>query len=68
MTEIATIGVDLAGSVFQAHGIDAEGAVVLRRQLRRNQMLEFFQRLAPCIIGMEACAGAHHRARELHTS
>ncbi len=65
MTEITTVGVDLAKSVFQVHGIDAEGAVVLRRQLRRSQMLEFFQRLMPCLVGMEACAGAHHWAREL---
>lgn len=65
MTEITTIGVDLAKSVFQIHGIDAEGAVVVRRQLRRNQMLEFFQRLGPCLVGMEACAGSHHWAREL---
>lgn len=65
MTEITAIGVDLAKSVFQVHGVDAEGAVVLRRQVRRNQMLAFFQRLAPCLIGMEACAGAHHWARQL---
>ncbi len=65
MTEITTVGVDLAKSVFQIHGVDAEGSVVLRRQLRRNQMLEFFQRLAPCLVGIEACAGAHHWAREL---
>ncbi len=47
------------------NGVDAEGAIVVRRQLRRNQMLEFFQRLEPCLVGMEACAGAHHWAREL---
>lgn len=65
MTEITTVGVDLAKSVFQVHVVDTECAVVLRRQLRRNQVLEFFQRLGPCLIGMEACAGAHHWAREL---
>lgn len=65
MTEITTVGVDLAKSVFQVHAVDAEGAVVLRRQLRRNQVLAFFRRLAPCLIGMEACGGAHHWAREL---
>lgn len=65
MKNITTAGVDLAKSVFQVHAVDAEGAVVLRRQLRRNQMLEFFQRLSPCLIGMEACAGAHYWAREL---
>ncbi|SDJ60194.1 Transposase [Salipiger marinus] len=65
MTDITTVGVDLAKSVFQIHGVDAEGVIVVRRQLRRSQMLDFFQRLAPCLIGMEACAGAHHWAREL---
>lgn len=65
MTDITTVGVDLAKSVFQIHGVNAEGAIVVRRQLRRSQMLDFFQRLAPCLIGMEACAGAHHWAREL---
>ncbi|MFC3313759.1 IS110 family transposase [Falsigemmobacter intermedius] len=65
MKEITTIGLDLAKSVFQLHGVDADGAVVLRRQLRRAQMLVFFSRLPPCLIGMEACGGAHHWAREL---
>lgn len=66
MNKITTIGVDLAKSVFQLHGVDGEGTVVLRRQLRRSQMLEFFQRLPDgCLIGMEACAGAHYWAREL---
>ena len=67
MTDITTVGVDLAKSVFQIHGVDAEGAIVVRRQLRRSQMLDVFQRLAPCLIGMEPCAGAHHWARELGT-
>ena len=65
MNDIATIGVDLAKSVFQLHGVDAEGRPALRRQLRRSQMLEFFQRQPACLIGMEACASAHYRAREL---
>ena len=65
MDEIITIGVDLAKSVFHLHGVDAEGRPVLRRQLRRSQMLEFFQRQPPCLIGMEACASAHYWAREL---
>ena len=65
MKEITTVGLDLAKNVFQVHGIDAEGAVVIRRQVRRAQMLLFFSRLSPCLIGMEACAGAHHWAREL---
>ena len=66
MNKITTIGVDLAKSVFQLHGVDGEGTVVLRRQLCRSHMLEFFQRLPDgCLIGMEACAGAHYWAREL---
>jgi transposase len=64
MDQHITIGLDLAKSVFQVHGVDAEGRVVVRRQLRRSQVLAFFQRLGPCLVGMEACAGAHHRARE----
>jgi transposase len=65
MAKITTIGVDLAKSVFQLHGVTADGTVGLRRQLRRSQVLEFFGRLPPCLIGMEACAGAHFWAREL---
>ncbi len=65
MEEITTIGLDLAKNVFQLHGVTAQGKVALRRQLRRSQMLEFFEQLPPCLIGMEACAGAHFWAREL---
>lgn len=65
MNEIVTVGIDLAKNVFQIHGIDAAGAVVVRRKLRRSQMLAFFASLEPCLIGMEACAGAHFWAREL---
>ena len=65
MKEITTVGLDLAKNVFQVHAVDAAGAVVIRRQVRRAQMLLFFSRLAPCLIGMEACAGAHYWAREL---
>lgn len=60
---ITTLGIDLAKSVFQLHGVDAEGRAVLHRQLWRSQMLEFFQRLPSCLVGMEACAGAHYWAR-----
>ena len=60
-----TIGIDLAKSVFQVHGIDAAGAVVIRKKLRRAQLLAFFDDLPPCRIGMEACATAHFWAREL---
>ena len=65
MNEITTIGVDLAKSVFQLHGVDKAGNVALRRQLRRSEMLEFFQTLPGCLVGMEACASAHYWAREL---
>lgn len=65
MEQPITIGLDLAKSVFQVHGVDAAGAVVVRRQLRRSQVLVFFGRLEPCLVGLEACAGAHHWAREL---
>lgn len=60
-----TLGIDLAKSTFRLHGVDARGAVVLRRQLTRKQLLPFLARLSPCLIGMEACAGAHHWAREI---
>lgn len=63
--QISTIGIDIAKNVFQVHGVDATGKVVLTRQLRRKQVLEFFAKLSPCLVGMEACATAHHWAREL---
>jgi transposase len=63
--EITTIGLDLAKSVFQVHGIDASGQVVIRRSLRRAQMLPFFARLPSCLVGMEACGTSHYWAREL---
>ena len=63
MTKISMIGVDLAKNVFQVHGVDASGQVVLRRQLRRGQVERFFAELPPCVVGMEACGGAHHWAR-----
>ena len=63
--EISTLGLDLAKNVFQVHGVDREGNVVVRRTLRRAQVLPFFAKLPPCLIGMEACGTAHHWAREL---
>jgi transposase len=63
MSEIITIGLDLAKNVFQVHGVDALGRVVLRRQLRRSAVEKFFAQLAPCVVGMEACGSAHHWAR-----
>jgi transposase len=65
MTEVTTIGVDLAKNVFQVHGIDASGQPVIRRQLKRSQVLPFFKKQAPCLVGMEACASGHHWAREV---
>src|SRR5438046_2299986 len=65
MSEITTIGLDLAKHVFQVHGIDAEGATVLRKRLRRGQVLAFFSRLPRCLVGLEACATAQYWAREL---
>src|SRR5712691_5850521 len=62
---ITTIGLDIAKNVFQIHGIDAAEKVVVRKQLRRSQVLKFFEALAPCLVGMEACATAHYWAREL---
>ena len=63
--QIATIGLDIAKNVFQLHGIDAAEKVVVRKQLRRSQVLAFFGALPPCLVGMEACATAHYWAREL---
>jgi len=63
--EITTIGVNLATNVFQVHGVDQRGKAMLRKQLRREQTVEFFAKLPPCLIGMEACGSAHHWARVL---
>ena len=63
--QITTIGLDIAKNVFQVHGIDASEKVVVRKQLRRRQVLEFFKAQPPCLVGMEACATAHYWAREL---
>lgn len=57
MTEISTIGLAIAKRVFQAHGVDEAGQVVLRRQLRRSEVVKFFAKLPPCLVGLEACAG-----------
>ena len=65
MKEITTIGLDTAKSVFQVHGVDANGEVVVRKQLKRRQVLSFFGKLPPCLIGIEACSAAHHWSREL---
>ena len=65
MQAVTTIGLDIAKSVFQAHGIGAEGTVIIRRQLKRRHVLAFFQKLSPCLVGIEACATSHHWSREL---
>src|SRR3982074_19216 len=65
MQAITTIGLDIAKSVFQVHGIDAEGKVVIRRQLKRRYVLAFFQKLPSCLVGIEACASSHYWSREL---
>jgi transposase len=63
--QVTTIGLDIAKRVFQAHGVGATGAVVVRKRLRRSELLAFFAKLSPSLIGIEACATAHHWAREL---
>ena len=68
MQAVTTIGLDIAKSVFQVHGIDATGSVIIRRQLKRRHVLAFFEKLPPCLIGIEACATSHHWSRELRVS
>ena len=63
MQTITTIGFDIAKSVFQIHGVDAGGQVVIRRQLKRRSVLAFFQKLSPCLVGIEACASSSLVAR-----
>ena len=63
--QVSTIGLDLAKNVFQVHGIDAKEKVVVRKQLRRSQVIAFFEALPPCLVGLEACGGSHYWAREI---
>jgi hypothetical protein len=65
MQAATTIGLDIAKSVFQIHGVDAAGNVIVRRRLKRRYVLSFFQKLPPCLVGIEACASSHHWSREL---
>ena len=65
--KITTIGIDLAKSVFQVHGVDTQGKAVFKKQIQRDQMVTFFTNLMPCLIGMEACGSAHFWARKLQT-
>ena len=65
MQAVTTIGLDTAKSVFQVHGIDQEGQVIIRRQLKRRYVVAFFEKLPPCLVGIEACAASHHWSRQL---
>lgn len=65
MDTVTTVGLDIAKSVFQVHGINSAGKPIVRRQLKRRQVVAFFRKLEPCLIGIEACASSHHWAREL---
>ena len=65
MQAVTTIGLDIAKSVFQVHGVDVQGKVIIRRQLKRRHVLALFRKLPPCLVGMEACASSHHWSREL---
>jgi transposase len=65
MQAVSTVGLDIAKSVFQVHCVDAADQVVIRRQLKRRYVLAFFQKLPPCLIGIEACASSHYWSREL---
>ena len=65
MRTVTTIGLDIAKLVFQVHAVDAAGKVIIRRQLKRRYVLAFFEKLPPCLIGIEACASSHHWSREL---
>ena len=65
MQTVTTIGLDIAKSVFQVHGVDAAGQVVIRRKLKRRYVLAFFQKMPPCLVVIEACASSHYWAREL---
>ena len=67
MKQITTIGLDLAKQVFQIHGADADGSAIVKRKLRRSEILRFFEKLPPYLVGMEACGGSHYWAREIAT-
>jgi transposase len=65
MQAVTTIGLDIAKSVFQVHGVDAQGNIAIRRALKRRQKLPFFKKLSPCLVGIEACATSHQWSRQL---
>jgi transposase len=62
--KIVTVGLDLAKTLFQVHGVDLQGYIVVRKQLRRSDVLPFFAKLEPCVVGMEACGSSHYWGRE----
>ena len=68
MQTVTIIGLDIAKSVFQIHGVDAAGQVVIRRQLKLRHILAFFTKLPPCLVGIESCASSHHWSRELQAT
>jgi transposase len=65
MDEVSTIGLDIAKSVFQVHGVDVDGTVIIRKRINRAKVLEFFAALPSCLVGIEACPSAHHWSRKL---
>ena len=65
LSEVTVVGLDLAKHVFQVHGIDACGHVIVAKPIKRGKLLEFFAALRPCLVGLEACGSAHHWAREI---
>src|SRR6185437_336951 len=67
MREVSTLGLDIAEAVFQVHGVDAAGAVTIRKRISRSKMLEFFADLGACLVGIEACPSAHYWGRQLQT-
>lgn len=67
MSKVTVLAIDLAKAVFQLHGVDERGVAVLRKQVRRNQLLSTLAQMSPCIVAMEACASAHHWARQIQS-
>src|SRR5271169_5341013 len=65
LSSVTRVGLDLAKNVFQVHGVDAKGEVIVARKVRRGALAQFFAKLAPCVVAMEACSSAHHWARQL---
>src|ERR1700676_738134 len=65
LSSVTVVGLDIAKNAFQVHGVDAEGALVVAKAVRRGQLLSFFASLPPCLVGIEACSSAHHWARQL---